>query len=67
MEKENIIFRVTSFKSNGSVWTKTYEDEKKLLEVLPVLYTQFPHVMVSRQTLKKPKELFFAIAQNYDK
>ena len=54
MENENIIFRVTSFKSNGSVWTKTYEDEKKLLEVLPVLYTQFPHVMVSRQTLRKP-------------
>ena len=54
MENENIIFRVTSFKSNGSVWTKTYEDETKLLEVLPVLYTQFPHVMVSRQTLKKP-------------
>lgn len=54
MENENIIFRITSFKSNGSVWTKTYEDEEKLLEVLPVLYTQFPHVMVSRQILKKP-------------
>jgi len=54
MEDENIIFRVTSFKSNGSVWTKTYEDEQKLLEVLPVLYNQFPHVMVSRQTLRKP-------------
>jgi len=54
MEEENIIFRVTSFKSNGSVWTKTYEDEEKLLEVLPVLYNQFPHVMVSKQTLRKP-------------
>ena len=34
MEKEslneNVVYRVTSLKSNGSVWTKTYEDKDKL-------------------------------------
>ena len=30
---ENEIFRVTSLKANGSVWTKTYEDVEKLNEV----------------------------------
>ncbi len=53
MENENILYRVTVFKANGSVWTKNYEVEEKLFEVLPHLFEQFPHVTVSRQTLKE--------------
>ena len=50
---ENEIFRVTSLKANGSVWTKTYEDVEKLNEVLPVLIENYPHVVISRQVLQK--------------
>tara|TARA_R110001592_G_scaffold35695_5_gene121226 strand:- start:4141 stop:4359 length:219 start_codon:yes stop_codon:yes gene_type:complete len=53
-EEENIVYRVTSLKSNGSVWTKTYEDSNKLAEVMPILIGQYPHVVISRQVLKKP-------------
>ncbi|MEK9738399.1 MAG: hypothetical protein VW438_01580 [Euryarchaeota archaeon] len=51
---ENVVYRVTSLKSNGSVWTKTYEDKEKLAEVMPILIEQYPHVVISRQVLKKP-------------
>ena len=50
---ENEIFRVTSLKANGSVWTKTYEDVEKLNEVLPVLIENYPHVVISRQVPQK--------------
>ena len=50
---ENEIYRVTSLKANGSVWTKTYEDVEKLNEVLPVLIENYPHVIISRQVLQK--------------
>jgi len=52
-EGEHIVFRVTSLKANGSVWTKNFEDEGKMLEVLPVLIGKFPHVIISKQTLKQ--------------
>ena len=52
-EGEHIVFRVTSLKANGSVWTKNFEDEQKMLEVLPVLIGKFPHVIISKQTLKQ--------------
>ena len=57
MEKEslneNVVYRVTSLKSNGSVWTKTYEDKDKLSEVMTILIEKYPHVVISRQVLKK--------------
>ena len=50
---ENELFRVTSLKANGSVWTKTYEEVEKLNEVLPVI-ENYPHVVISRQVLQSP-------------
>tara|TARA_R110000823_G_scaffold157190_1_gene287934 strand:+ start:1332 stop:1511 length:180 start_codon:yes stop_codon:yes gene_type:complete len=43
---------VTSLKANGSVWTKNYDTLVDLLEVLPILINKFPHVIMSKQTLK---------------
>ena len=37
-EKGNILYRVTVFKANGSVWTKNYDNEEKLFEVLPYIF-----------------------------
>tara|TARA_R110002167_G_scaffold164799_3_gene361734 strand:+ start:1063 stop:1269 length:207 start_codon:yes stop_codon:yes gene_type:complete len=53
MEEEHIVYRVTSLKANGSVWTKSYEDVEKLMGVIPILMDKFPHVMISKQTLKQ--------------
>ena len=52
-EEEHIVFRVTSLKANGSVWTKNFEDETKMMDVLPILVGKFPHVIISKQTLKQ--------------
>lgn len=52
-EEEHIVFRVTSLKANGSVWTKNFEDEAKMMDVLPILVGKFPHVIISKQTLKQ--------------
>jgi len=48
----HIVYRVTSLKANGSVWTKNYDTVESLLEVLPILIDKFPHVITSKQTLK---------------
>tara|TARA_R100000951_G_scaffold37398_1_gene31967 strand:- start:2185 stop:2403 length:219 start_codon:yes stop_codon:yes gene_type:complete len=52
-EKGNILYRLTVFKANGSVWTKNYDNEERLFEVLPYIFEQFPHVTISRQTLRE--------------
>ena len=52
-EPKYVVFRVTSLKSNGSVWTKQYESLEQLGEVITVLLEKFPHVVISRQVLKK--------------
>tara|TARA_Y100000004_G_scaffold126316_1_gene142162 strand:+ start:502 stop:684 length:183 start_codon:yes stop_codon:yes gene_type:complete len=44
---------VTSLKANGSVWTKNYEKEEELMEVLPILMGKFPHIIISKQTLRQ--------------
>jgi predicted glycosyltransferase len=51
--EEYIVYRVTSLKANGSVWTKNYEKEEELMEVLPILMGKFPHVIISKQTLRQ--------------
>ena len=51
--EEYIVYRVTSLKANGSVWTKNYEREEELMEVLPILMGKFPHVIISKQTLRQ--------------
>ena len=52
-EGEHIVFRVTSLKANGSVWTKNFDSEEKMMDVLPILVGKFPHVIISKQTLKQ--------------
>tara|TARA_R110002051_G_C8348808_1_gene439737 strand:+ start:306 stop:506 length:201 start_codon:yes stop_codon:yes gene_type:complete len=52
MEEENIVFRVTSLKSNGSVWTKQYNSIEELNQVVPILLEKFPHIVISKQVLK---------------
>jgi len=52
MEEENIVFRVTSLKSNGSVWTKQYNTIEELNTVVPILLEKFPHIVISKQVLK---------------
>ena len=51
--EEYIVYRVTSLKANGSVWTKNYEKEEELMEVLTILMGKFPHVIISKQTLRQ--------------
>jgi len=51
-EEENVIYRVTSLKGNGSVWTKQYNTVQDLLLVIPILSEKFPHIIISRQVLK---------------
>ena len=52
-EPKHVVYRVTSLKSNGSVWTKQYESLEQLGEVIHILLEKFPHVVLSRQVLKK--------------
>tara|TARA_R110000824_G_scaffold64572_3_gene168684 strand:+ start:5467 stop:5667 length:201 start_codon:yes stop_codon:yes gene_type:complete len=52
MDEENIVFRVTSLKSNGSVWTKQYNSVEELNQVVPILLEKFPHIVISKQVLK---------------
>tara|TARA_R110002020_G_scaffold65945_1_gene173659 strand:+ start:332 stop:532 length:201 start_codon:yes stop_codon:yes gene_type:complete len=52
MDEENVVFRVTSLKSNGSVWTKQYSTVEELNQVVPILLDKFPHIVISRQVLK---------------
>tara|TARA_R110002020_G_scaffold319050_1_gene534753 strand:+ start:665 stop:865 length:201 start_codon:yes stop_codon:yes gene_type:complete len=52
MMEENIVFRVTSLKSNGSVWTKQYNTIEELNQVVPILLEKFPHIVISKQVLK---------------
>ena len=47
------VVRVTSLKSNGSVWTKSYEGEIDYNVIIPLLISKFPHIILSKQTLKK--------------
>ena len=48
MENEgHTVYRVTSLKANGSVWTKNYDTVESL-----ILIDKFPHVITSKQTLK---------------
>ena len=51
-EKYEVI-RVTSLKSNGSVWTKSYDGEIDYNKIIPLLLSKFPHIVLSKQTLKK--------------
>jgi len=57
MTDEKILYRVTTFKANGSIWTKIIEWEK-LGETITGLIDNFPHVMISRQTLKQNSDSY---------
>ena len=52
-EEKYEVIRVTSLKSNGSVWTKSYDGEIDYNTVIPLLLSKFPHIVLSKQTLKK--------------
>ena len=54
-EEEEIyeVIRVTSLKSNGSVWTKQYDTKIDWNKVVPMLLSKFPHILLSKQTLKQ--------------
>lgn len=52
-EQKYEVIRVTSLKSNGSVWTKQYENEMDWNKVIPMLLSKFPHIILSKQTLKQ--------------
>ena len=49
---EKIVYRLTSLKTNGSVWTKQYDEKVDWNEIMPILIEKFPHVIVSRQVIK---------------
>ena len=51
-EKYEVV-RVTSLKSNGSVWTKSYESGIDYNLIIPLLLNKFPHILLSKQVLKK--------------
>ena len=51
-EKYEVV-RVTSLKSNGSVWTKSYESGIDYNVIIPLLLNKFPHILLSKQVLKK--------------
>jgi len=51
-EDEIEVWRVTTMKANGSVWTKTYNDSVGVADALNELVFKFPHIIISRQTLK---------------
>lgn len=52
-EERYEVVRVTSLKSNGSVWTKQYNGELDFNKILPVLLEKFPHIILSKQTLRQ--------------
>jgi len=52
-EPQYVVYRVTSLKSNGSVWTKQYDSMEQLGEVITILLEKFPHVVISRQVLRQ--------------
>jgi len=52
-EEKHEVYRVTSLKSNGSVWTKQYDGEIDWNKVVPLLLSKFPHILLSKQTLKQ--------------
>jgi len=52
-EEKYEVIRVTSLKSNGSVWTKQYDNEMDWNKVIPMLLSKFPHIILSKQTLKQ--------------
>tara|TARA_R110000765_G_scaffold191397_1_gene296683 strand:- start:894 stop:1214 length:321 start_codon:yes stop_codon:yes gene_type:complete len=55
--EEQEVWRVTTMKANGSVWTKTYNDVDEVAGALNDLVFKFPHIIISRQTLKlSPQE-----------
>ena len=47
------VIRVTSLKTNGSVWTKQYDGNMDWNKVIPLLLNKFPHIILSKQTLKE--------------
>jgi hypothetical protein len=52
VKTEKVVYRLTSLKTNGSVWTKQYEEGVDWNEIMPILIEKFPHVIVSRQVIK---------------
>ena len=52
VKAEKVVYRLTSLKTNGSVWTKQYEEGVDWNEIMPILIEKFPHVIVSRQVIK---------------
>jgi len=50
--EEKEVWRITTLKANGSVWTKTYVDVGEVGDAIYELVYKFPHIIVSRQTLK---------------
>ena len=52
-QPEHVVFRVTSLKNNGSVWTKQFNSIEEIGEVINVLLEKFPHIVISRQVLKQ--------------
>jgi len=55
-EEAQSLWRVTTMKANGSVWTKTYTDVEAVADALNELVFSFPHIIISRQTLKVSPE-----------
>ena len=51
-EERYEVFRITSLKSNGSVWTKQYDSNIDLNKVIPMLLSKFPHILLSKQIMK---------------
>ena len=52
-EEKYEVVRITSLKSNGSVWTKQYDSEMDYNIIIPLLMDKFPHIVLSKQTLKQ--------------
>jgi len=52
-EEKYEVVRITSLKSNGSVWTKQYDGEIDYNVIIPLLMDKFPHIVMSKQTLKQ--------------
>ena len=52
-EEKHEVIRITSLKGNGSVWTKQYEGAMDWNQIIPVLLNKFPHIILSKQVLKK--------------
>jgi len=52
-EEKYEVIRVTSLKTNGSVWTKQYDGNMDWNKVIPMLLNKFPHIILSKQTLKE--------------